>query len=86
MTRYQIYLNSESVAIIDEAEEHIGISRSKIIRDLVDRYAHNMLKIFSITHTIKSKKSSLQGLVGIINTDKKVTNYAMQSDRKYLQD
>lgn len=86
MTRYQIYLDSGSVAVIDETQELTGISRSKIIRDLVDRYAHNMLKIFSVTHTPKSKISLLENLIGIIDSGKKTTNYAMDSDAKYLKD
>lgn len=86
MTRYQIYLDSASVSIIDETQEFTGISRSKIIRDLVDRYAHNMLKIFSVTHTPKLKESMLEGLVGIVDSGKKTTNYAMDSDIKYLKD
>lgn len=86
MTRYQIYLDSGSVAVIDETQEFTGISRSKIIRDLVDRYAHNMLKIFSVTHTPKLKTSSLENLIGIIDSGKKTTNYAMDSDIKYLKD
>lgn len=86
MTRYQIYLDSASVAIIDETQEFTGVSRSKIIRDLVDRYAQNMLKIFTITRTPKLKTSSLESLIGIIDTDQKVTNYAMNGDSKYLLD
>ncbi|KKP47966.1 MAG: hypothetical protein UR39_C0002G0069 [Candidatus Woesebacteria bacterium GW2011_GWA1_33_30] len=87
MTRYQVYLNSGSVAVVDEVEEYLGISRSQIIRDLVDRYAQNILQIFSVTRTTPFKKSSLEALIGIINVDgQKGTNYAMKDDNKYLID
>ena len=86
MTRYQIYLDSGSVAVIDETQEFTGVSRSKIIRDLVDRYAQNMLKIFATTHTPKLKTSSLESLIGLIDTNQKVTNYSMDGDSKYLLD
>ena len=86
MTRYQLYLNSGSVAVVDEVEDYTGISRSQIIRDLVDRYAQNMLKIFSLAKVPATKKSSLLSFIGLIDLGKKKTNYAMKDDMEYLQD
>lgn len=37
MTRYQIYLNSNSVNTIDQLSKELDISRSQIIRDVLDR-------------------------------------------------
>jgi hypothetical protein len=46
MNRYQIYLDPHSVATIDEAAQLTGISRSQMIRGVIDRYAQAVAQLF----------------------------------------
>ena len=47
MKRYQVYLNSHSVSILDDFEGISNISRSKLIRRVVDNVAEELIKIFA---------------------------------------
>ncbi len=86
MKRYQVYLNPHSVAILDEIQKLTSITRSKIIRDAVDKIATQ------VTMTIPVKKSGrkryiLDSLAGSISIKgKKKTNYAQHIDDIYLHD
>ena len=87
MKRYQVYLNPHSVSILDDFEKYTNISRSKLIREAIDRLAQNLSRVFAQkdkdpTHTI-----SLDSLVGFISLKGgKQTNYALQDDSTYLSD
>lgn len=86
MKRYQVYLNPHSVSILDEVEEETNISRSKMIRELVDRYAKNITKVFLNTKTLPKKKYLFDQLIGSIKLGtKKKTNYALKSDLEYIK-
>lgn len=45
MKRYQIYLNPQSVATMDDVAHLLHVSRSQIIRDIVDRVAREYKKL-----------------------------------------
>lgn len=86
MRRYQVYLDPHSVSILDDIEEETRISRSKIIRETVDRVAHSLTKVIAPTKTSK-KKYILDTLVGSISMKgNKRTNFASKTDDIYLQD
>ena len=87
MRRYQVYLNSNSVAVLDDFEKISGLSRSKIIREAIDRLAQNLSRVFVAKNIQPQNKLILDSLVGFINLkNKRQTNYASQDDNKYLAD
>ena len=87
MKRYQVYLNPHSVSILDEIEQIIGVSRSKLIRETTDRLARTLTNIISAIKMQHRNKSNLDNLIGIIDLKtKKPTNYALEDDEFYLKD
>lgn len=86
MKRYQVYLNPESVEVLDGVEKETRISRSKIIREAVERLAENINATLA-ERKRKSKKFLLDDLAGFIDlkTDKE-TNFAQSVDDIYLID
>lgn len=84
MKRYQIYLNPQSVDVIDALEGELKLSRSGIIRLTVDALARNLLLAIPPE---KRSKGALDDLIGIIAPkSSKSTNFAMQTDNTYLAD
>jgi hypothetical protein len=82
-----MYLDPSSIAVIDEFEQYSKISRSKIIREAIDRMAFNLGKILVKTEKLPRKKFALDDLVGIVDIkDKNTTNYAQKEDIYYLAD
>lgn len=87
MKRYQVYLNPKSVSILDEFEKYSSISRSKLIREAIDRLAQNLSKVFVDKEVVANKKMVLDSLIGIITDQNlKETNYAVNDDSIYLND
>lgn len=86
MKRYQVYLNPNSVSILDELEKFTSISRSKLIREAVDRLAQNLSKVLVHKGITSDKKMLFDSLIGAINTKSKQTNFALKDDRLYLND
>ena len=70
--RYQVYLNAGSVSIIDEYEKLTDISRSKVIRHLIDAVSEQLITL--IKRKEPKKKYFMDSLAGFIDlkTDKKV--------------
>jgi len=86
MKRYQVYLNPQSVAILDDIQKLTDITRSKIIRDAVDKIATQVIATIPIKKSTK-KHYFLDDLAGFIDLKtKKATNYAEHVDDIYLQD
>lgn len=82
-----MYLDPASIATIDDLERYTQISRSKIIREVVDRFAESVSKVLAKAEKLPLKKYSLDSLVGaIILKGKKNTNYALKEDLPYLSD
>ena len=81
MKRYQVYLNPNSVSVLDDFEDITEISRSAVIRMTVNSLSQN-LKII-----IPEKENSSGGLdeiIGIIKTkSKKATNISQRIDDIY---
>ncbi|MDO8573582.1 MAG: hypothetical protein Q7R77_02430 [Candidatus Daviesbacteria bacterium] len=87
MRRYQVYLDPHSVSILDEFEKYANISRSKLIREAIDRLAQNLSRVFVEKNEAPRETITLDSLVGFINVaDKKQTNYASRNDSAYLTD
>jgi len=87
MKRYQVYLNPHSVSILDDFEKYANISRSKLIREAIDRLAQNLSRVFVEKDKAPKEKITLDSLVGFINVaGQKQTNYALRDDNVYLAD
>lgn len=87
MKRYQVYLNPNSVSVLDEFEKYSSISRSKLIRESIDRLAQNLSKIFTEHNVAPSEKLILDSLIGGIKVKgSKQTNYATKDNSVYLAD
>lgn len=67
MKRYQVYLNQQSVATIDEIANLKGISRSKIIREAVDAAADRISNLLAnLKPTPPTKYSAFNQLIDSI--------------------
>ncbi len=87
MKRYQVYLNSSSVSVLDEFEKYTSISRSKLIREAIDRLAQNLSKTFADKNIEPQDKLILDSLIGLISSKSlRQTNHALKDDRAYLVD
>lgn len=87
MKRYQVYLDPHSISILDDFEKLSSISRSKSIREAIDRWANQLVKVFSKREDQPAKYTHFDKLVGAIQLKtKKSTNFALDDDEKYLQD
>ena len=87
MKRYQVYLNPHSVSILDDFENYTNISRSKLIREAIDRLAQNLTRVLVAKNELPQEKLILDSLIGFINIKgQKQTNYALRDDSVYLAD
>lgn len=64
MNRYQIYLEPESVEILDDLAKQMKISRSQIIRDVIDKMAKEYEKLLVKTEAAKMKDNPLLKMAG----------------------
>lgn len=86
MDRYQVYLNRQSVDIIDAFASETDISRSEIIRDVVDRLADNLSRALVQKKGI-TQPGVFDDLIGILSVvGNKKTNIAENIDEIYLKD
>ena len=87
MKRYQVYLDPHSVSVLDDFEKYANISRSKLIREAIDRLAQNLSRVFVEKDEAPKQMTTLDSLVGFINVkNQKQTNYALRDDGVYLAD
>ena len=86
MNRYQVYLNPQSVAILDSFESLSDFSRSKMIRQAVDSLAEKLLAVVSAAQppAAKSVFGSMAGFVDL--KPNKKTNFAASADDIYFVD
>lgn len=84
MKRYQVYLNQFSVSVIDDFEKLTNISRSKIIRYLIDNASEQLLTL--VRPKEPQKKYLMDQLSGFIDLkiNKKV-NLVKDIDKVLLQ-
>lgn len=83
MQRYQVYLNPQSIELIDALEQEGILSRSHIIRLAIDSVAQNLAQL-----ALPKKKvtGALDDLIGLINLKTKPTNISEKIDDIYLTD
>lgn len=87
MKRYQIYLNPHSISVLDDIERMSNISRSKIIRELIDRFVDQISKAIAKKEDAPVKLTYFDQLIGAIDLKtSKPTNYALDDDEIYLKD
>ena len=84
MKRYQIYLDPQSVAIIDDVARDIGTSRSHIIRDVVDRVAREYKKILTAKTAYASRNNPLLKMAGFAKG--LPSNLSQNIDEIYFKD
>lgn len=84
MKRYQVYLDQHSVSILDEIRKLTNITRSKIIRNTIDKVATEIVASLPVKKPAK-KHYIMDELVGFIDLKtKKKTNYSEHVDDIYL--
>ena len=87
MKRYQLYLNPQSVSVLDDIGDTVDITRSKLIQVVIDGIANNLAKIFRATQTPPKNTYVMDSLVGFIKIKgNKKTNFAKNVDEIYLND
>lgn len=64
MSRYQIYLEPNTVSIIDDLSSSVGVSRSQVIRDVIDRIAREYKKVLTVTAKSRLKQNPLLKMIG----------------------
>lgn len=64
MNRYQIYLNPNSVDILDNLARLTNISRSQIIRDVIDKMAKEYERLLIKTEASRMKNNPLLKMAG----------------------
>ena len=85
MKRYQLYLNPNSVSVLDVASETIEISRSKLIQNAVDRLSEEIIDVAIVKKTSRKKQYAvLDKYAGFIDDgSKKKHNYSQTVDAIY---
>ena len=87
MKRYQVYLDPNSISILDDFAKPVSISRSKLIRMAIDAVVNNLTKVFIRVNTRPKNTYILDSLVGSIKIKgKKKTNFAQNIDEIYMSD
>ena len=83
MKRYQVYLNPNSVAVLDNIDD---ISRSSISRRAIDRISEQLIRV-AMPRKSNKKYSVLDQMAGFVDlkTNKK-TNFAQNVDEIYFTD
>ncbi|OGE64937.1 hypothetical protein A3I48_04175 [Candidatus Daviesbacteria bacterium RIFCSPLOWO2_02_FULL_36_7] len=86
MKRYQVYLNQNSVSVLDDFEKISSISRSKVIRQAIDRLAEQLVRVVDDQRS-QNKEYILDTLNGFVDLKiNKKTNFAQEVDEIYFSD
>lgn len=93
MKRYQVYLNQNSVSVLDDFEKISHISRSKVIRQAIDRLAEQLVRVVD-DRRLQKKEYILDSLDGFVDlktneqssSSNKKTNFAQEVDEIYFSD
>lgn len=84
MSRYQVYLNPQSVAVVDEWAGSLDLTRSHIIRDVLDRVVGEYLKARTAIQSYSVKHHPLLEMSGIIHGASR--NLSEDVDKIYFGD
>lgn len=84
MQRYQVYLNPNSVEVLDELAKLTNFSRSQIIRDVIDKMAQKYEKILETNKKKRLKNNPLLKMAGFAKGPSK--NISFNVNDIYLKD
>ena len=87
MKRYQVYLNAQSVNILDEVTEISTISRSKLIQTAIDGAASRIGNLLAAVKPPKAQDYSVwDKMAGSIKIpSKKIVNFSQRDDDLYYR-
>ena len=87
MKRYQVYLNAQSVSILDEVTEISPISRSKLIQAAIDGAASRIGNLLAAVKPPKAQDYSIwDKMAGSIKIPgKKNVNFSERKDDLYYR-
>ncbi|MBI4036165.1 CopG family transcriptional regulator [Candidatus Daviesbacteria bacterium] len=83
MQRYQIYLKPNTVSTLADLAKELGMSRSQIIRDVVERVSDQYSKLLKALAKTRAKNNPLLKMAGFAKFGK---NIAENIDEIYLKD
>jgi len=84
MNRYQIYLNPSSVEVIERLARELDVSRSQIIRDLLDRAAGEYKRLLQVAYKARNKNNLLLKMAGFAKSP--TGKVAENIDEIYIRD
>lgn len=84
MQRYQIYLKPRAVNILTDLAKELDMSRSQIIRDVIDRMASEYEKIIKAREALRMKNNPLLKMAGFAKSGK--PGIARNANQIYLKD
>lgn len=65
MNRYQLYLDPQTVGTFDDLSRMVDVSRSHLIRDVLDRVASEYQKVLHTTTMMTTSRHPLLRMAGI---------------------
>ncbi len=84
MNRYQIYLDPQNVASLDQMAIDLNFSRSEIIRDVLDRIVLEYKKFLAVSSQWRLRNNPILKMSGIGKSS--TGNIAEDVDSIYLRD
>lgn len=84
MQRHQIYLDSPTVSTFDDISKGLGVTRSKVIRDVLARVGKEYARVLRIPKKISLKNHPLMKMAGMIKSP--TGDVASGVDDIYFQD
>ncbi len=84
MQRYQIYLKPQTVNVLNNLARDLNISRSQIIRDVIDRMAKEYEKLIKVGETLRMKNNPLLKMAGFAKGPNR--DISKNADDIYLKD
>lgn len=84
LTRIQVYVEPDNLALVDEIARDIKIKRSQIIRDALDAVVNNYIRTKLLIKPSSSKKNALIEMGGIAVS--KTGTVGLNVDEIYLND
>ncbi len=84
MKRYQMYLEPKAVQTIDLLSQGIGISRSRLIQDVVSRVVREYVKVLTAAASFRLKNNPLLKMAGFAKG--LPSNLSQNIDEIYLKD
>lgn len=84
MNRYQIYLNPKSVSVLDNMAEMSSLTRSEIIRDVIDLMAYKYAQLLKAAQNTQVRNNPLLKMAGFAKGPSE--NISQKIKEIYLKD